>query len=69
MRTYSIAITDDAGGFLHREDAVLPIYSLTKPFLASAIFAAGININEPVSRWIEDKTFPRTADVSVAQLL
>jgi len=69
MRTQSIAIADEAGAFLHREDAVLPIYSLTKPFIASAVFAAGIDIDEPVSRWVERQTFPRGTDVSVAQLL
>jgi D-alanyl-D-alanine carboxypeptidase len=65
----SIAITDSSGRYLVREDTVLPIYSLTKPFIASAILAAGIDIESPISAWIEQSLVPRGHDISVKQLL
>lgn len=69
MGHQSIAIADDRGEFLNADDTELPIYSLTKPFIASAVFAAGINVHEPIAHWIGSALVPRAADISVAQLL
>ncbi len=69
MATDSIAIADSAGNFLKDVDAQLPIYSLAKPFIASAVFAADFDISTPISHWIDESLVPRCADISAAQLL
>lgn len=69
MVTGSIVIADDGGRLLQNTDAVLPIYSLVKPFIASSVFSAGIDIDAPISNWIDAQVCPRSADISVAQLL
>ena len=53
----------------HSNNAVLPIYSLTKTFLAAAVMDCGININLPISRWFEKTLVPRGGEITVAQLL
>jgi D-alanyl-D-alanine carboxypeptidase len=42
---------------------------LVKPFIASIVFTAEINISTPIARWIGADIVPRAADISVAQLL
>lgn len=69
MLTGSIAIADDGGWLRQDTDAVLPIYSLVKPFIASSVFSAGIDIDVPISNWIDEQVCPRSSDISVAQLL
>ncbi|MGI9323703.1 MAG: serine hydrolase domain-containing protein [Pseudomonadales bacterium] len=69
MSTGSIAIADTNGRLLQCTEAVLPIYSLAKPFIASSVFSTGVNIDAPVSNWIDEQVCPSSADISVAQLL
>ena len=54
---------------LHDGPAVLPIYSLTKSFIAASIIAARVNLESPVAHWLGSHWVPRGREISVAQLL
>ena len=69
MASESIAIANDRSEWLHVVDAELPIYSLAKPFIAASLFAAGVDIDAPISRWIDRSWVSRGGDITVAQLL
>ena len=53
----------------YSSNAVLPIYSITKTFLAAAVMGCGIDINLPISRWFDKTLVPRGDEITVAQLL
>gem|GEM_PF-4740810 len=65
----SIAILDANNRVIQDGSAVLPIYSLTKTFIAATLIAAQIDLSFPISRWFDSHWVPRGADINVAQLL
>ncbi|MCZ6618149.1 MAG: serine hydrolase [Gammaproteobacteria bacterium] len=65
----SVSIVNGSGEFLERVDVVLPIYSITKSYIAACVFAAQINIDERISAWIDNRLVPRGDEISVRQLL
>ena len=65
----SVAIFDANNRAIQDGSAVLPIYSLTKTFIAATVIAAKINLSSPISRWFDSHWVPRGADINVAQLL
>lgn len=67
--TESVAIVSKSGEFLESADVVLPIYSITKSYIAACVFAAGIDINERISSWFDDRLVSRGDEISVRQLL
>ena len=69
MKSTSVAIADERGEFLEVVDAELPIYSLAKPFIASAVLITGIDIQSPIANWFDRDLVPRGRDISVEQLL
>ncbi len=54
---------------MQTDEKRLPIYSLTKPFIASMVFTTGIDITAPVANWIGSDIVPRADDIAVAHLL
>jgi len=65
----SIALLRDTDEFIQREDVILPIYSITKTYIAACVFAVGIDIDERISAWLDDSFVSRGSDISVRQLL
>lgn len=65
----SIAVASGAGEFLQRDDLQLPIYSVTKSYIAASVVAAKIDIECPISTWVDAALVPRAADITVRQLL
>ena len=65
----SLAIMDDNGSFLTNQKGILPIYSITKTFIAASIFAAKINLEERISNWIDKSLVPDADQISVRHLL
>ena len=65
----SIALRNRDGQFLLQGDAVLPIYSLTKPFIAAAVLATGIDVSKPISTWLDSDLVPQGNNITVAHLL
>ena len=49
---------DGNGNFLTNQKGILPIYSITKTFIAASIFAAKINLEERISNWIDKSLVP-----------
>ena len=69
MMTNAIATVDRDGRLDVAADAMLPIYSLTKTFIAAAIVALGIDPCEPISTWIERDWVARGPEITVQHLL
>ena len=65
----SVAILDANNRVIQTGSAVLPIYSLTKTFIAATVVARQIDLRSPISRWFDTHWVPRGADINVAQLL
>lgn len=65
----SIAIVSATGETIERQDEVLPIYSITKSYIAASIFAAGIDIETRISKWFAAEIVPRGSEILVRQLL
>ncbi len=65
----SVAKMDSNGGLDAAADDPLPIYSLTKTFIAAAIVALGIDLREPIATWIDRSWVPRSAEITVQHLL
>ncbi len=65
----SVACLDRQQKIITDEPLVLPIYSIAKTFIASAIRASGINTNSGVRRWIEPQWLPDASGINVAHLL
>ena len=65
----SLAIVDGNGSFLTNQQGILPIYSITKTFIAASIFAAKINLEERISNWIDKSLVPDADQISVRHLL
>jgi hypothetical protein len=62
----SVALRNRDGQFLLQGDAVLPIYSLTKPFIAASVLAAGIDVSKPISTWLDPDLVPHGKNITVA---
>lgn len=67
--TNAVAIVDRAGTLDAAADAPLPIYSLTKTFIAAAVVALGIDLREPIATWIDRAWAPRGSEITVQHLL
>lgn len=65
----SVALLDRQQNIITNESHVLPIYSIAKTFIASAIRASDINTNSRVDTWIEPRWLPDAGNISVAHLL
>lgn len=65
----SIAWLDSHGRLTVTDDEVLPIYSLTKTFIAAAIMALKIDVREPIATWIDPSWTPRAREMTVEHLL
>ncbi len=65
----SIAFCDGQGRIVHAEGPPLPLYSVTKPIIASRIFACGIDIDHTLDHWFCNALLPRACDIRVAHLL
>lgn len=64
-----LAIREKDGTFSHCDPGVRPLYSLTKTYIAAAIFALDIDISRPVADWISPDWLPRAKDIRVEHLL
>ena len=65
----ALAVADGNGDFLLSDDTVLPIYSLTKTYIAACVLASEIDLQATADRWLGPDQLPRGADLSVQQLL
>jgi D-alanyl-D-alanine carboxypeptidase len=65
----STAIVDGHGQILHSEGGTLPIYSIAKTFIASAICQSEIDLQTPIAQWIDSDWLPHATDITVEQLL
>jgi D-alanyl-D-alanine carboxypeptidase len=65
----SIAWVDRNGNVSEDTDAVWPIYSVTKTFIAATIIAMEIDVQGRISKWIAPAVCPRAGDITVEQLL
>ncbi len=65
----TLAIVDERGVILVNEHDTLPIYSMTKTFIAACVFAAKIDIEEPISKWISKTLVPDADQITVRHLL
>ena len=65
----SIAILGANNTVVRSGQAVLPIYSLTKTFIAACVVQSKIDLNTPISRWIDRSWVADGEQISVAHLL
>ncbi len=65
----SIAWLDRHGVVIETSIDTLPIYSITKTFIAAAICAMDLDLDAPVSHWIDTTILPRADDIQVKHLL
>ncbi len=54
---------------LDANDAVMPLYSVTKTFLAATVVSMGVDLDARLDRWFDASLVPRAADISLAQVL
>ena len=54
---------------LAREAEPMPVYSLAKPLIAAAIVASNVDVQSPVSTWIEKNWLPEGDNITVEHLL
>lgn len=64
-----MAIADVDGTLLRADDAVLPLYSITKTYIAAALFTLDIDIEAPVSDWFDRSLLAAGDRISVRALL
>ena len=71
----SVAFVDNSGHVLFQEKLsagngdALPIYSLAKTFIASAICLSEIDLQAPITTWIDPSLVPDATDITVQHLL
>ncbi|MEZ5551793.1 MAG: serine hydrolase domain-containing protein [Pseudomonadales bacterium] len=65
----AVAIAKGDGTFLRADNQVLPLYSITKTYIAATLFTLDIDIEAPVSDWIDRALLDRGDRISVRQLL
>ena len=65
----SIAVIERDGNLTHSGAAVLPIYSLTKTFIAACVMQSDIDLNTTIDRWFGRDWVPEGSRISLAQLL
>ena len=64
-----IAIRDSNGEFDHADPGTRPYYSITKSFIAAAIFKLEINLDQRLSHWFGPERIPDGAAISIRQVL
>ncbi len=67
--TSSVAVIDAAGRLSSDDERILPVYSIAKTFIAQLVVASGIDLNTPISDWIDFSWVPRAEEISVLNLL
>jgi CubicO group peptidase (beta-lactamase class C family) len=73
--TTSVAFVDNSGHVLFQEKLsdgngdAMPIYSIAKTFIASAICLSEIDLQAPITTWIDPSLLPDAADITVHHLL
>jgi D-alanyl-D-alanine carboxypeptidase len=65
----SLAILDKDGEVIANEANILPVYSIAKTFIASAIRAAKIDTARSVADWISSEWLPEPGAITVKHLL
>jgi D-alanyl-D-alanine carboxypeptidase len=65
----STAWLDGYGRVIESSGDPLPIYSITKTFIAAAILALKIDLQAPISGWIDPAICPRANNITVEHLL
>jgi D-alanyl-D-alanine carboxypeptidase len=65
----AIAYIDGNGRVIESSGDSLPVYSITKTFIAAAIMAMNIDLSERISSWFDRLLVPRGDDITVEQLL
>lgn len=65
----AMAYIDRNGQILEASGDPLPVYSITKTFIAAAIMAMNIDLSERISSWFDRTLVPRGDDITVEQLL
>lgn len=72
-RRESVAVIDAGGADLtpaaQNSELVLPVYSITKTYIAACMFAAGVDVSRKVADWFGAELVPRGGDITVHQLL
>jgi hypothetical protein len=58
----SSAWVDQNGEVIESSGDPLPLYSITKAYLAAAILAMKIDLQEPISNWIDRALCPRVRE-------
>jgi D-alanyl-D-alanine carboxypeptidase len=64
-----LAIREEGGIFSHCDPGVRPLYSLTKSYIAAAVFVLDIDIRRSVADWISPDWLPGGKDIRVEHLL
>lgn len=62
------AVRTERDGLVHADPGSLPLYSITKSYIAATIFAMGIDIDQPIRKWI-DASWVDREDIQVRHLL
>lgn len=65
----SIAVINNRGRMIESRGEALPLYSITKTYIAAIIAAMNISVRERISSWFDRSLVPRGADITVEQLL
>ena len=69
LRRRSVALIDATGEVFFEEPGILPIYSIAKTMIASAIMQSELDIQAPVRNWVEPKWLPDADGITIAHLL
>ena len=65
----AIAITDASGRLQRADNVSLPLYSITKTYIAAAILSLELDLDAPISTWFDEYQMPEGRRISVRQLL
>ena len=65
----SVAWLNSHGEVTHHEPGILPIYSIAKTMIASAIVATQIDLDAEIDTWISEKWLPSPGGITVRHLL
>ena len=69
MASESRCIISASGDVVLADDNRLPVYSITKPLIASLVMQSGIRLTRPVADWFDGSLLPKGADFTVEHLL
>ncbi len=69
MTEAAVAIIDGDGGVIRDEQAIRPLYSIAKTFIAELVNHHGLELTAPISDWIDFDWVPRAEDITLGHLL